>query len=130
MLNRSHGLGGGENLNGDLHGSAAYQSVIPSKILIEAKAKQATLVFGHKPLGPSADFGFDTAASKGADGVTIAQDQHGRALVLRRAAPRANHGAQGDDFTELGSADDLRKEINHNKNGKDMNNAAWIDYST
>jgi len=41
----------------------------------------------------------------------IPQDQHRRAFVLRRAAPGADDAAQGDDFAELYSADDLGEEI-------------------
>ena len=115
-VNRGGGFEGGEYLDGDVHGPAADEPVVPSEILIEPKAEEAALVFGHESLGAGADLGFDAAAAEGADGVAIAQDQHGRAFALGRAAAGANHRAQGDNLTEFGSADDLREEINHNKN--------------
>jgi len=102
-------------LNGDVHDSAADQAVIPTEILIEAEAEKAVLIFVHEPLGADANFGFNASAAERADGIAIPQDQHRRAFVLRRAAPSADDAAQGDDFAELYSADDLGEEIYHNK---------------
>ena len=112
-------------MNGDVHGAAADEAVVPAKILIELKGEEAVLVFVHELLSAGADFGFDAAAAKGADGIAVAEDEHGSAFALRGAAAGANDGAEGDGFAESGSADELSQEINHNGKSGEMDAALF-----
>ena len=85
-----------EHLHVNVHRPAADQPVVPAVIMVEAEREQRGSVHREQFDRAPAHFCFDAPPAERADRPPVADEQHPRPALLRRAPARRDDRAQRD----------------------------------